>query len=149
MTGGTITGNHADKIFYLDDTQADITGVTITGNASIILDVDNDSAKVTLTECTLGNNDPVKKDVDVIVDIKGTLILSDCELGDTTFENKKRIDFGNSAGVGSIFGEGSLSMIVAIPALVASAVAIFLVLDMKKKAVPATVNGANKSDDEE
>ena len=53
MVGGKITENHADKIFYLDDSKADITGVTITGNASIVLDVDNSSAKVTLTDCVL------------------------------------------------------------------------------------------------
>jgi hypothetical protein len=39
-------------------------------------------------------------------------------------------------------------MIVAILALIASAVSIFLIVDMKKKLVPATANGAAKSDDE-
>ena len=148
MTGGKITDNHADKIFYLDDSGADITGVTVTGNASIILHVDNDSAKVTLTDCTLGNNDPVKEEFDVIVDVKGTLAMSNCDLGDTVFEYKRYVDFGNGAGAGSILGEGSPAMIVAILALVASAVSIFLIVDMKKKLVPATANGAAKSDDE-
>ena len=141
MNGGKITGNHADKIFYLDDTQADITGVTVTGNASIILDVDNDSAKVTLTECTLGGNEPVKEDVDVIVDKKGTLILTDCELGDTTFDNKRMVLFSDNA-VGSILGEGSLTMIVSLIALIASVAAIAVNVSSKKKAVPATANNA-------
>ena len=121
MNGGKITDNHADKIFYLDDTQADITGVTVTGNASIILDVDNDSAKVTLTECTLGGNEPVKEEFDVIVDVKGTLTMSDCELGDTVFEDKRYVDFGNGAGAGSIFGTGSFAVIIAFVALLCSA----------------------------
>jgi hypothetical protein len=120
MTGGNISGNNADKIFYLDETEADIKGVTVTGNASIILDIENDSAKVTLTECTLGDNEPVKKEFDVFVETMGTLILSDCELGDTTYENKKRIDFGSGDVAGSIFGEGSFSMIVSLAALVVS-----------------------------
>ena len=66
-----------------------------------------------------------------------------------TFENKKRIDFGSGAGVGSVFGEGSLTMIVALLALVTSAVSIFLIVDIKKKLVPATVNSADESDDKE
>jgi hypothetical protein len=144
LTGGKITSNAADKIFYFDDTEADITGVTITGNASIILDVDNSSAKVTLTECTLGDNEPVKEEVDVIVDTEGTLILTNCDLGDTTFEDKSMV-----AGAGSILGEGSLTMIVALLALVASSVSIFLIVDMKKKLVPAAVKVAEETDDEE
>lgn len=147
MNGGKITGNAADKLFCFDDSEADINGVTITGNASVALDVENDSEKVTLTACVLGNNSPVKYDVDIIVDKKGTLELNDCELGDTTFEDKSMV-----AGIGSIFGEGSLTMIfavVAILSLVASAVSIFLIVDMKKKAVPATANGADRADNEE
>ena len=144
MTGGKITGNAADKLFYFDDSKADINGVNITGNDSVVLDVDNDSKKVTLTECVLGNNSPIKYDEDIIVDEEGTLVLNNCQLGDTTFEDKTMV-----AGVGSVFGEGSLSMIVAIIALVASAVSIFLIVDMKKKLVPATVKVAVESDDEE
>ena len=37
------------------------------------------------------------------------------------------------AGVGSIFGEGSLTMIVALLALIASGVSIFLVVYYNKK----------------
>ena len=145
MNGGEITGNHADKIFSLDDTKADITGVTITGNASIILDVENDSAKVTLTDCTLGNNKPVKKEFDAIVDTKGTLILMNCDLGDTTFEDKSMV-----IGVGSIFGEGSLTMIVALIALVASIASVSVCVALyKKKAVPATADNAAETNSEE
>ena len=145
MTGGKITGNAADKLFYFEDSRVDVNAVTITGNASIVLDVDNDSAKVTLTECTLGGNEPIKKKFDVIVDTRGTLILTNCDLGDTTFEDKSMV-----IGVGSIFGEGSLSMIVALIALAASIASVGVCIALyKKKAVPATVNGADGSDDEE
>ena len=147
MKGGEITGNNADKIFCLDDTQADINEVIITGNASIILDVDNDSAKVTLTECTLGNNDPVKEEVDIIVDTKGTLIMTNCELGDTTFEDKSMV-----AGVGSLFGEGSFVRIIAFVAffaLIASGVSMFLIVDTKKKLLPATAGNTEGTETEE
>ena len=121
LTGGKITGNAADKIFYFEDSKADINGVTITDNESVALDVDNDSAKVTLTDCVLGNNSPVKYDVDIIVDTEGTLVLNDCKLGDTTFEDKQYVDFGNGTGVGSIFSGGSFAVIIAFVALLASA----------------------------
>jgi hypothetical protein len=145
MVGGNIKNNAADKLFYFDDSEATINGVTITDNASVVLEVDNDSEKVTLTECVLGNNSPVKYDVDILVDTKGTLALNHCEIGDTTFDDKSMV-----SGVGSIFGEGSLTNILVIISLIASSVCIFLtVYYNKKKAIPVTANGAEKSDDEE
>ena len=52
-------------------------------------------------------------------------------------------------GLGSLFGEGSLTMIVALLALIASGVAIFLVVYYnKKKAVPVAVNKATEADEE-
>ena len=148
MEGGKITGNKADKLFYFDDSKADMKGVTITDNASVVLDIENDSKKVTLTECVLGNNSPVKYDEDIIVDTKGTLVMIDCDLSDTTFENKSMVTFSDKA-VGSIFGEGSLVMIVAITALIASAAAIFVSVSSKKKAVPVAANNAEEAEDEE
>ena len=148
MEGGKITGNKADKLFYFDDSKADLKGVTITDNESIVFDVDNSSAKVTLTECVLGNNSPVKYAEDIIVDTKGTLVLTDCTLGDTTFENKSMVTFSNKS-VGSIFGEGSLTMIVSILALISSGVAIFFMVDMKKKLVPASAKASAATEDED
>ena len=63
---------------------------------------------------------------------------------------------GNSAGsvsgstrYGSIFGDGSLTMIVALLALIASAVSIFLtVYYNKKKAVPVAANNVTEADEE-
>ena len=146
MTGGKITGNAADKLFYFDDSKADINGVNITGNDSVVLDVDNDSKKVTLTECVLGNNSPIKYDEDIIVDEEGTLVLNNCQLGDTTFEDKTMV-----AGVGSVFGEGSLAMILGLLALIVSGVSIFLVADTRKKLVFATANktAETEAEDEE
>lgn len=54
-----------------------------------------------------------------------------------------------TAPVASIFGEGSLSMIVSLTALIASGIAIFLIVDMKKKSVPATANSTEENEDED
>jgi hypothetical protein len=146
INGGKITGNAADKLFYFEQGGADLNGVTITDNASVVLDIDNVYDRVTLTDCVLGNNSPVKYDVDIIVDTEGTLVLNHCDLGDTTFDDEDMV-----TGVGSIFGEGSLTMIVSLLSLVASGVAIFLIADTRKKLVFATANktAETEAEDEE
>ena len=53
----------------------------------------------------------------------------------------------SNSGVGSIFGEGSLTMIVSLAALVASGVSIFLIVDMKKKLVPATAKNTEENEE--
>ena len=128
MEGGKITGNKADKLFYFDDSKADLKGVTITDNESVVFDVDNSSAKVTLTECVLGNNSPVKYDEDIIVDTKGTLIMNNCDLGDTTFENKNMV-----IGVGSMISEGNISMILSLLAIFVACAAFIVVISKGKK----------------
>lgn len=149
MEGCKVTGNNVDKIFSFEDSKADLKGVTITDNASVVIYVDNGAEKVTMTECTLNNNTPVDNAADIQVETKGTLAMTDCDLGDTTFEDKSMVTFSDKAA-GSIFGEGSLSMIIAILSLIASGVAIFLVVYYnKKKAVPAIANNAAETTDEE
>jgi hypothetical protein len=143
INGGKITGNAADKLFYFEQGGADLNGVTITDNASVVLDIDNVFDRVTLTDCVLGNNSPIKYDVDIIVDEEGTLVLNNCDLGDTTFDDEDMV-----TGVGSVFGEGSLTMIVSLLSLVASGVAIFLIADMKKKLVSATAYYTAKTEEE-
>ena len=54
-----------------------------------------------------------------------------------------------ASAVGSIFGEGSLTMIVSLLALIASGVSIFLtVYYNKKKAVPVAANNTTEADEE-
>ena len=148
MEGCEVTGNNVDEIFSFEDSKADLKGVTITDNASRVICVDNGDEKVTMTECTLNNNTPADGTADIQVETKGTLVLTDCTLGDTTFKDKNMVTFSDKA-VGSIFGEGSLTMIVAITALIASAAAIFVSVSSKKKAVSSTANNAQETEDEE
>ena len=57
--------------------------------------------------------------------------------------------WGTAAGTGSIFGNGSLAMIVALASLATSIVSICLVVDMKKKLAPAAADKATEADDDE
>ena len=100
-----------------------------------------------MNECTLNKNASIDNAPDIQVETKGTLAMNNCVIGDTNFEDKGKVE-----GVGSLFGEGSLSMIVAFLSLIASGVAIFLVVYYnKKKAAPVAANGATdtETDDEE
>ena len=117
---------------------------TITDNASVVFDIDNVFDRVILTDCVLGNNSPVKYDVDIIVDTEGTLVLNSCELGNTTFDGKDMV-----MGVGSMLVEGSLAMLVALTALIVSDVSVILFADMKKKIAPATANNAAETENDE
>ena len=149
MAGGNITGNKADILFYIYGTTAQINSVTMTDNESTALHVINPLTKATLTECTLDNNSPVKFDYDVIVEAKDSLILKNCELGNTTYANKSLIVFSENY-TGSILGEGSLTNILVIISLIASGVAIFLtVYYNKKKAVPVTADNNADTEEEE
>ena len=69
--------------------------------------------------------------------------------GDSTYNDRSWATFEDDSKVpASIFGVGSLSMIFAILSLIASGVAIFLVVYYnKKKAVPATVVEQSKDDE--
>ena len=144
MEGGKITGNKANKLFNITDSEADIKGVSITDNASVFICVDNDIKKVTMVECTLNNNTPTDNAADIQVETKGTLAMTDCEIGDTTFNNKGFVTLNGSNFSASIFGEGSLTMIVSLVALIVSVAAIVVTVSSKKKAVPVAAAEADE-----
>ena len=149
MKDCNITGNRPAKIFSFEDSEANIHGVTITDNESCVLDIKNSDKKVVLTECTLDNNIP-SYGLTAEIDVKnmGTLVLVDCSLGDTKFKNKDMVTISNKV-VASIFGEGSLTMIVVTLVLVISGITIFHFVYKKKKKVSATITNAEEAQDEE
>ena len=105
-----------------------------------------------MSQCTLENNTPADDAAEIRVAERGTLVMTDCTFDkDTKFADKSMVMFSEKA-VGSIFGEGSLTNILVIISLIASGVAIFLVVYYnKKKAAPVAANGVaeTETDDEE
>jgi hypothetical protein len=152
LTGGKITENSPELLFNIKKSHVEMRALTITDNASWTMYINNDeSQKVKVINCTFNNNqcyEPNQNSLeyDIEVNKKNILEFDGGDLGDTVFKDKSMVA---SVGVGSIFGEGSFSMIVAILALIASGVAIFLIVDMKKKLVPAAVGDDSKTEDEE
>ena len=81
--------------------------------------------------------------------VSGTSIwVADCDLGDSTFKNTHFIGFFKTSepdGAGSIFGEGSLTAIFAIIAVLDTVVSIYMiVLYKKKKADPTAAEAEDK-----
>jgi hypothetical protein len=74
-------------------------------------------------------------------------------MGNSTYDGLEHIKFvdcknaPNQKATGSIFGEGSLTMIVAILALALSAACMGVTLSMKKKLVPVAANQAESENE--
>ena len=107
------------------------------------------------TSCKFSYNEPMLNLDDTFFFNVSNAGLSfvDCEFGEATFNNKSAAQFVDTESdnnlSASIFGEGSLAMIVATTALIASAAAIFVSVSSKKKAVSSTANNAQETEDEE
>ena len=155
LTGGNFTGNDMIYLFMLSDTTAFVEGVDFTDNDALSLLSYNDASTPSVfANCAFGAGTPFREyfkfDIDLRHEESG-ITFEECTFNGSTISDKNAATFlgGNvSNTAGSIFGEGSLTMIIAILALVASAISIFLIVDVKKKSVPATANNtANKADE--
>ena len=144
LTDGKITGNSPDLLFRIKDSYVEMKNITITDNSSWVMHVDNEeNQKVKMIDCTLNNNLYVGDihayaNVDIEVKNKNTLEFEGGDLGDTIFEDKSMVA---GVGAGSILGEGSIAMIIAILAL-ATAIGSFVafIVFSKKKATPVAAN---------
>jgi hypothetical protein len=127
LTGGTFTGNDMAFLIKLMDSTAYVEGVDFTDNDALALATDNDTSTPSLfVNCKFGAgtsiNDYYKYDFEFWEDESG-VTFEDCEFNNSTFNDKNAATFygGNvSNTVGSIFGEGSLAVILAFAALVVS-----------------------------
>lgn len=125
MNGGKVTGNNANELFEIEDSDADFFRVTITDNGSRVVYVNNDTHKVNMIECTIGNNEPNIDKAEIRVAVMGTLKIADCKYGDTTFNERRLVEFANGvngrAMSASMLGDGSFAVIISFVALLASA----------------------------
>ena len=157
LTGCTVTGNNVDYLFDLANVKFEMNDCTITDNRAyavydrLYFAADCYAFPRNFQSCTFNNNIPeesVKRFCGktelatfAFYAEHAEIYFNNCEFGDSTFLNKDYAHFSedSSLATASVFGEGSLTMIVSLLALIASGVAIFLVVYYnKKKAVPAT-----------
>jgi hypothetical protein len=156
MSGGKFTDNNQVFLLSLLDSVVTVDGVDFTGNKSLALSVYVAcSAPSIFSNCKFDAGSTYREfDYDFQFKSKNEdITFVDCDFGNATFSDKNAVTFVGgtvSNGVGSIFGEGSLTMIISILSLVASGVAIFLVVYYnKKKAVPVAANNAAETEDGE
>ena len=170
LNGCKFTNNATFQMFELQNGTSSIyvSDATFTDNGSSIISAGRSLAEDSyFRNCTFNNNLMTKPEMfhQFNQDYPAlsfyaedcTLTFEGCDMGNSTYDGLEYIKFvdcknapNTSNFPGSIFGEGSLALIVAILSLIASGVCIFLtVYYNKKKAVPVTANGADEPDDEE
>ena len=119
LMGGNITQNGSVDLFFFSGSEADIKSVTITDNKAKVVYVKNNSEIVNMIECTLNNNTPEENWGAIMVDKRGTFVMTDCTLGNTTFFNFANVKITTSevsrdeAVIGiSLLGEDGTSVSV-------------------------------------
>jgi hypothetical protein len=147
----TFTQNNVGYIIDCVNQDITVTRSRFTDNKSNVLHCSSDTETI-FTDCVLNNNIGMLSDNNYTINVdfvgKGPTFVN-CDMGNSTYNDRNSVQIENG-GTGSIFGEGSFSMIIAILSLIASGVAIFLVVYYnKKKAVPAIANNAAETTDEE
>ncbi len=160
MNGTTVKNNNTgSSIFRNEGTgvmKCEITNVTFIDNAiSINAFTESDAfidsgSQYIFTNCTFSNNG-FEKDFTFDGCRKAEFELIDCQFEGSVFEDReyiKIIDTEAENHVGSIFGEGSLAVIISFVALIASAAAIIVnVTERKKKTVPVTATEQSEDDE--
>lgn len=146
--------NNVGCLFYFtngaDSTELNAVNCEIVNNSSSVHSWTQGT--LVFEKCTFNNNK--SQEGDEAFDNNGyqTIILRDCSMGDSDYREKDEIIFEDSDGSklsGSIFGEGSFSLIVAFVALIASIAAIVVNISSKKKTVPETADNANETEDDD
>ena len=174
-----ISNNNVYYIFFArGDAGVYATDTTITDNTAMVMwssewNEDDNYFK----NCTFNNNkytsDKIEVADSVYSDYNGEsfyigvfayfpairVVFENCDMGDSHFEEwlldyVKFVDCENTPHstvrrFASIFGEGSLTMIVALLALIASGVAIFLIVYYNKKKAAPVVADTKEAEDEE
>ena len=149
----------------IDDGTLKIYDSIFTDNDSNVFFGTHNDDDIVFKNCVFNNSYTPKIDNEsypesfISKDSDGYLVFENCDLGNSTFNDKSLVknnsgsdDLKNTDNnqLSSIFGEGSLAMIVAILSLVTSAVSISLtVVYNKKNAIPVPANNSPESEESE
>ena len=149
----TFTNNSAAYLLTSQTGNFDITNTRFLNNSANVFYGCTKNAG-TFSDCVFNNN-PAYKSTDYysfnFIDTDSRVRFIRCDFGNSTFNNRGKAKFMNTVepnGIGSIFGEGSPAIIIAIIALVASGVSIFMVANLKKKSAHAADDNTAGIEDE-
>ena len=148
MRGGTLIinnsifrNNHSKDVIRCDDGLVQVTETLFENNPGNVYDGAADEGSF-YEKCTFTTNYQYDKYRTFIFDEGNKLDFIDCVFDEnTTFNDRSRATFDGTMGAGSILGEGSIAMIVALIAL-ATAIGSFVafIIFSKKKATPVVAN---------
>ena len=111
-----------------------VTNSRFTKNNANVLDCINNDGSV-FTDCVFSNNNnnDIKESEDYysfnLEDRRSNVRFVNCDMGNSTFSDRSKATFDNDdddKGAGSIIGEGSLVMLVALIALITSVASILV-----------------------
>ena len=140
--------NGCRYVIFSENGNTEVTNSIFTDNTRSVFGGDG-KATGSFTDCTFSGNTRNKEHNTFYLDTSSRINFNTCDFGDATFNDRSLAIIDGAVGAGSIFGEGSFSMIVSLVALIVSGVSIFLIVDMKKKLVPATAKNTEENEDEE
>ena len=143
----TFTENDTEYMLSIGATDISVTKTQFTDNNANVLNCVNNDGTV-FTDCVFNNNNnnDAKESVDYhsfdFEDRTENVRFVRCDMGNSTYSDRSKANFADTddtSGAGSIFGEGSLAMIVAFVALIASVAAIIVNFTSKKEKSPSGV----------
>ena len=149
MKNSTIHSNCCRYGIFSEDGNTEVANSIFTDNTRGVFGGDG-KATGSFTDCTFSGNTRYKENNTFYLDTSSRINFNTCDFGDATFNDRSRATFDGAAGVGSFFGEGSFTTILMLISLAISVASMSVtIVNNKKKAAPATANGADESDDEE
>ena len=151
----SFTGNNTTVIFDIDSKSTlNVSDTDFTDNSSSVYygAIENSSTSA-FTNCTFDRNNPSRKYPYSFefVNRGNQPTFVDCDLGNSTFNDRGRaniVDTDAQNGTASIFGEGSLAMIVSIVAIIAAGAAILVSVSTKKALAADKTENAEESETE-
>ena len=154
ISNSIFRNNSSARVIFCNSGTLEVTESHFEGNtANVFNGAANEGSY--FKDCSFANNSEEKYYTFAFGE-DNKLSFENCEFdADTVFNDKSRATFvgnapkGKSLNAGSIFGEGSLAMVISLLALIASGASIFMIADLKKKLVPVAANNAEKTEDEE
>jgi hypothetical protein len=148
ISESTFRNNRCDYVIECFTGALEVSDTVFEGNTRTVFRGEADNGSF-FKNCTFSGNSIDSNYKTFNFDEDNALNFENCDFGDSTFNDRSYATFDGVSGTASIFGEGSLAMIVALLALIASAVSIFLIVDVKKKLIPVTANGTKETETED
>ena len=135
LTDCTFSNNNSVELFTINGGKLKVVDSTFTdNNSAVFYGYCSEGKGSAFVRCTFKNNETENETFN-FSSTSNELTFTSCELNQSTFKNKNYANFVDYAiaPIGSIFGEGSLTMIISLMALVAAISSLGINISSNKK----------------